>query len=210
MTRGPDTIELLDEHFAISIKDKRTSFPAIIKKVYLQEGKVDIQPIHKFKIKETGEKRTPSLIQDVPIVLARSKGSLDLIPIQEGDIGQAIISDRSISEWLNGNGSPIYPKNPNVMEGSQASFIPGGYPFNLSFINALPENARAIIVKSGTGLFLGNDSLLSLNGGNSELTNILFALSAIVTSIDASVNGGANSAKLTELTTALSNLKVTI
>jgi len=210
MSRSPEIIELLDEHFEISMQDKRTSFPSIVRAVYLQDSKVDIQPIHKFKIIETGRVITPALIQDVPIVFPRSQGSLDLIPIKSGDIGQVIVSDRSISEWLNGNGTPVYPENKNIMEGSQASFIPGGYPFGLKFLETLPENTRATIVDASTKLFLGNNSTLPLNGGNAELINIVFALTAIVTAHDPIAGGSANLAKLAELTAALSNLKVTI
>jgi hypothetical protein len=210
--RSPDNIEVLDEHFNISMQDKRTSFPAIVKRYDVQEGKVDIQPVHKFKVIETGKIITPALIQDVPVVFLRTSTSIDIAPIENGDIGQVIISDRSISEWLNGSGTPVYPENPNIMEGSQASFIPGGYPFGMSFslINDLPENARATIVKAGTGLFLGSEFPLVLNGGTAEVFNMMAAMVNVLIAHDPIAGGGSNLASLAELAAAIQTLKVTL
>lgn len=206
-----DLVEVLDEHFKVSMQDIRTSFPAKIVKVDIQAGKCSVQPIHKLKIIETGEIFKPSLIEDVPIVFPRSAGSIDVLPLAPGDIGQMIVSDRSISEWLNGNGNPVYTENPNIMEGSQASFLPGAYPFGMKFNNStLPENARSIIVKSGTFQYFGNqDVSLTLNGGTLEIWNVLKALTAIVTQIDgAMIVPGTNLPQLTELTAAFAAIQV--
>jgi hypothetical protein len=207
--QAPEDIEVLDFHFDTQMQSKRTSYPVIVKKVDLVSAKVDVQPAHKFKIVETREIRTPALIQDVPIIFQRSGSSLDLLPISVGDIGQVIVSDRSISEWLSGKGTPVYPKNRNIMEGSQASFLPGGYPFSMKFIDTLPENARSIIVNPNTGLFLGDPKEeLTENGGVSDIINMMVALTTIVLAHDPTAGGGANISKLNELLAALAKLKV--
>lgn len=205
----PDLLEVLDSHFLVSMQDKRTSFPAKIVKVNIQTGKCSVQPIHKFKIVETGQTVKPALIEDVPIVFPRSAGSIDIIPLQKGDIGQCIVSDRSISEWLAGNGTEVYPENSNIMEGSQCSFIPGGYPFRLPFNNSLPENTRSIIVKPGTKQYFGNPSIpLLVNGGTLEIWNVINALLVIVASHDAVAASGANAAALAELASAIPQIQV--
>jgi hypothetical protein len=207
-------LELLDLHEDQACEVRRTAFPCIVVNYNLNNGSpwVDIQPANKYEIASTGEVVTPAIIQQVPVALPRTGASIDLYPIQKGDIGHCVVMDRCLDDFMDGNGGPIIPTDDRMKDPNDAQFHLGGWPFSVEHSSNLPNNARAVIVDSSkSGVYIGDpDVELEELEGTLDLVLFIDFMNTVLTALDASALGGANAAKLGEITTMLQKIKVTI
>lgn len=125
-----------------------TSFPAEVVAVHSFGSKqfVDVKPlIHPQD--EEGEILDTPIIYDVPILFQSAAGGLLSFPVEVGDTMMLIISQRSISQWLIGNGSATATKDFDNFEITDAVAIPGLYTQSTN----LRPNTRDVELK-----FAGN------------------------------------------------------
>jgi hypothetical protein len=206
-----DLLGLLEKWRELVEKETYTALPAIIESFDSETNTATILPGLKTKYDgETNAEEMPR-VQDVPVVIARTGLGMALMPIQEGDIGLAVFSSRSISEFIAGAGNPVYPEDSRQFDLSDAYFIPGGYPSGKKWPLAIPSDAIGQSLANDTKLWWGGDTsiTLPLNSAKDDIVNIIYALVQIVTVIDATPDpSGANAAKLAELLTALAKRKV--
>lgn len=103
------------------------------------------------------------IINRVPVIHPRTASAMIRLPVSVGDIVTLIFADRSLENWLGGNGESKEPLDTRQHHLNDAYAILGGYPEALKQIANNP-NALEIVVKSGTKVTLGNgtDELLQL------------------------------------------------
>jgi hypothetical protein len=207
-----DLLGLLEKWRELVEKETYTALPAIIESFDSETNTATILPGLKTKYDgETNAEEMPR-VQDVPVVIARTGLGMALMPIQEGDIGLAVFSSRSISEFIAGAGNPVYPEDSRQFDLSDAYFIPGGYPTGKKWPLAIPSDAIGQSLANGAKLWFGGDvnETLTLNLVKNDIINILHTLISIVITIDATPDpSGANAAKLGELLAAVAKRQVT-
>ena len=212
MTQDYITKEDLDHYEEVRTFERRTAFIGKVVKYYPNNGSpyVDIQPVNKYKVIQTEEIKLPLIIHEVPLLIPRTGASIDLYPVEKGDIGLCVVSDRCIDDFIDGKGDPMYPSNGRMKDKNDAEFILGGSPFSVEYSNTLPESCRAVIVDTNkSGLFMGDDKVpMPVNGGKLDLITMIDVINTVLLALDASVLGGSNAAKISEITTMLSKLKV--
>lgn len=171
-----ELVTVLDEHFDERIKGIHTAFPAKVVAYDPNFLTVAIQPL--LKVKYRGGKIPVDMPQvlDVPVLFNRTSKSLDFHPIEPGDIGLAVCSERSISDWMAGPGAALYPDDPRQFSLSDAYFIPGGYPMGkpvISLGGSIPSGATGKLVKPGTKLYFGTNIPIPGTDANAELVSIV-------------------------------------
>lgn len=153
-----DFLDVLEKFLGSKLKGMHTAYPAKLIKYDAVTQKATIQHSIKFKFKGKEASESYANIIDVPVHLPRGESYIDFAPIQEGDLGLAIVVERSLNEWSYGNGNPTYPNEERMFDLSDSCWIPGLYPFSRPWAGSIPANAKGTQVKTGTKLYLGNDS----------------------------------------------------
>jgi hypothetical protein len=198
-------LELLDYHFDERLKGLHTAFPAKIVKYDPALMTATIQPLIQIKYKnETGPKDMPT-VQDVPVVFGRSATTLDFHPLESGDIGLAVCSERSISDWMAGNGDPNFPGDSRQFSLSDAYFVLGGYPEGKTFPIDIPEGATGRIAKAGTKLYYGNDGTILTTDAKTELVSMMRLMADWMKKIN-EAHAGTGTIPVPEVTAGIDNL----
>lgn len=121
------------EVFSYKIKNDlkqfiNTSFPAEIVSVKDLGSKqfVDVKPLIHPEDEDGSVLDTP-VIYNVPVLFQSAGGGLLSFPIKVGDAMLIVISQRAISQWLIGDGSPVSSIDIDNFEITDALAIPGLY-----------------------------------------------------------------------------------
>lgn len=154
-----DTINtIVEKHLC----DLNTSLPAKIISYDHAKNLAVVQPVLKRKYK--GEEMAVDLpnISNVPLAFPRmGKGHLRF-PVNAGDTGQLVFSQRSIDAWLV-SGGQVDPLDPRKFSLSDAVFYPGLNPNN----NPMESSAAATSIE----MKLNNAYLEILQGNKFKITN---------------------------------------
>lgn len=213
MSFTKDQVEELLHLESVYNEKRRTAFIGKVVKYYLNNGSayVDVQPVNKYLVESTKEILLPSIIYEVPLLIPRTGSSIDLYPVQKGDIGLCVVSDRCIDDFIDGAGDPIYSNDGRVKDANDAEFLLGGYPFSVEYSNTLPESCRAVIVDSNKSkLFIGDDrqTLSSPLSGKLDLFNLCSELASTLATVATAAGDPTSATKATAIKTALDKLKV--
>jgi hypothetical protein len=160
--------------------DFRVSIPVKVLKYDSENQKVDIQPLIRKKYKtqdRTGQVVDSPVISDVPIEWPSSDSgnAYMTFPLKVGDLGRAEFMDRSIAEWLSGNGSMVTPEDPRIHNISDAVFVPGLRPFGSKLSDVSTVD---VVIKNGNlKLSIDPDGKISISNGSDDLTSLIKDLS---------------------------------
>jgi hypothetical protein len=115
------------------VRDLRVSLPCTVESYDASKGKVSVQP--GLRELQEGDDGTlvplrPSPITNVPVHFPGAGGFRITFPIQKGDTGYVIFSDRSLDRWLAGRGEEIDLDDERCHDITDAiAFEPGIRPF---------------------------------------------------------------------------------
>lgn len=160
----------------------RVCMPGRIEKYDNETHLATVQPL--LKIRYYGREKAKLLpsINRVPIVHPRTDNAIIKLPISKGSIVTLIFADRSLENWLLGNGDPKETFDKRKHHINDAYAIPGGYPEKNKFTTQ-NNDALELQVKAGTKIAIGNgaeellqlahDAFTSLKDLTSELSQTL-------------------------------------
>lgn len=189
------------------------SLPAKIIKIDKNEQSADIQLLIKKQYVLNDENVDWSVIPRVPIHIPSSNdgNSFVSLPLKANDLGFVIVFDRSIDNWLSGDGSSTIPDDPRNHDFSDCVFVPGLRTFSkpLSGISSdsiilKNNNSEIEILKNGKFKITdGTEELLSII--NDLMTELISATT--VTMLGASPFTATTITKLQAVQTKLASLK---
>lgn len=140
-SRTPEWGEVFREFFNYYLDDLWTAMPGKITAYDPKNQKVDVQPMINRLIKtEDGEdfKEEFPILPDVPVYFPRSGGFSITLPIAVGDFVLLVFNQRSIDEYVSGDGSsPVDPDDFRLQDMNDAVALPGFFPYS----KALSRNA---------------------------------------------------------------------
>lgn len=119
----------------------RVALPAIVVAYDPATRRADLQPAIIARYEGAGILSLP-VMTGVPIMHPRTSTGELRLPVSVGDIATVIISDRSLNDWLGGDGTPVEPDVLRYHNLADAWAILGGWPDNANGFDAgSPENA---------------------------------------------------------------------
>jgi len=163
----------------------RVCLPARIESYDPDTHLATVIPLLKIKKYERKESESMPFIHRVPVVHPRTSTSIIRLPVKKNDICTLVFADRSIENWLTGDGSEKDTLDTRAHHISDAYAILGGYPEGKPYTANNPD-ALEIEVSEGTKITLGNgtDELLKLAyDAFTELKTLTEQLSTTLTNI---------------------------
>jgi hypothetical protein len=148
-SRSPELEELLTLAITSFLEDVHTGLPGRIEEYFPATQKADIKPLIKRRIvHEDGTELLEELpvIPDVPIAFDRTGKFFITFPLAKGDLVRLHFLERSIDNYLSGDGEDTDPDEFRMHDLSDAIAVPGLYPFK-----------RSIKDINGVNLVMGND-----------------------------------------------------
>lgn len=133
--------------------------PGRLEKYDPATGKAEVKPLIQ-EPDHTGTMRALPPIAGVPVAMPGGGQAALYLPPKVGDTGWIAFSHRSIEEWLT-RGGDVAPKDPRMMDMTDAVFFPGLQPFSEG---SLAEEADAAVMRNG-------GAKLKLRGGQIALGN---------------------------------------
>lgn len=147
--------ELAASIHAAVMHDLRVAMPARVESYDGANQKVSVQPlIRDYFEGEDGAlvwERLP-VISNVPVAFPTAGGIFLSLPIQAGDVGVVLITDRSLEKWLSAGGE-VEPDDTRTHNLSDAVFYPGLKPFGAAR-QGVSTTAAALQVENGVGVFV--------------------------------------------------------
>jgi len=186
------------------------------------EQQVDIQPLTQTHYKFNAAATDRPIIRGVPVCMAVGTNYSIKLPIAVGDLGIALMADRSIDPYLQGDGSATYdPADIRVHDYNDAMFLPG-LP---TYSTQTQDGTTDLVVTNGEsqGRFLANGKVQFKNQSQELLDlfdQVLSQLSTLVNDISIATVGPTGGpllnaadfvpigASLMAIQTSLSTLKV--
>lgn len=107
--------------------DLHVSMPGKIDTYNYEYQRADVKPLLKKEYLKDKEVVSLPVIPSVPVQFPSANGgnARMTFPIKEGDLGTLIFYDRSVEDWLSGDGSEVLPKEFRLHDLTDAIFIPG-------------------------------------------------------------------------------------
>lgn len=165
-SRNPTLEEVLSIALEAQMGRIHTSIPGRIESYDSSTQKATVKPLVKnVEIPSEGNEIVDDLpvINDVPVIFPRSAGFFLSFKVAPGDLVLLLFCERSVDEWVHGNGENQEPADPRRHSLSDAVCIPGLFPFKKALKNS-----------DTSGVKLGEDSpngmRLEIAGGKLILT----------------------------------------
>lgn len=159
-----DTLDvLIHEIITERISQFRVCLPAKILKYDPDTHLASVQPLLKRKFYKRKNSEMLPVINRVPVLHPRTSSAIVRLPVKKGDLVTLVFADRSLENWIAGNGEAKDPLDSRMHHLNDAYAILGGYPEQKP-LTANNPNALEIQVESGTKLTIGNgqDELLKI------------------------------------------------
>jgi hypothetical protein len=144
-SKSPGLAELIRMAIKQNQAEIHVSLPGRIESYDVSQQTADIQPLlQRVLVDEDGTELDPEtlpILHDVPIAFPRGGGCFLSWPLAEGDLVQLFFIERSIDQYLGGNGEITEPLDYRMHNLSDAVAYPGCYPRALALSDAHAENA---------------------------------------------------------------------
>lgn len=153
VSRSPEEAELLTLAFNSLIADVHTCMPGRVVSYDAKTQKAVIKPtIKRLIVHEDGEELLEALpeIPDVPIFFGRGGGFFITFPLEPGDLVELRFSERSLDNYLSGEGDDTDPDEFRMFDLSDAIATPGLYPFKRAIKDI--HTANLVIGKDNGGI----------------------------------------------------------
>lgn len=122
----PSWAQVLKDAMSAMLCDTHTALPGRVESYDSSVGMAEIQPLLKRKFKD-GEVVNLPICNQVPVCFPRTTTAYVHLPLEKGDVGLLVFSERSIDRYKNLGGLQD-PQDPRKHSLSDGFFIPGGYP----------------------------------------------------------------------------------
>lgn len=159
-----DTMDTLTrEIFNQMISQVRVCLPGKILKYDPQTHLASVQPLLRRKFYKRQQSELLPVINRVPVIHPRTSAAIIRMPVEVDDLVTLVFADRSLENWIAGDGSDKDPLDTRMHHLNDAYAILGGYPEQQSLPANNPD-ALEIQVESGTKITIGNgqDELLKI------------------------------------------------
>lgn len=166
----PTLAQLLVAAMDSKLDVMHTAIPCKVESYNAVEQTADLQPQIKVPIKtENGVVRYEEMpvLPDIPVAFPRgggagSGGFYISFPLQAGDFGLVVFSERSIDEWRS-RGQLSEPKNikKNPLQG--AMFLPMGYP-DINALTDIDSTNMSIGREAGANIKITPSDIIELSG----------------------------------------------
>jgi hypothetical protein len=164
--------EVLRRAIQAELMKARVMIPVKVIKINACQN-VDIQPLLKTRYID-GEVKDMPPIQQVPISMSAGLDYSIKLPVDVGDFGYAMFSDRSLDNYLAGNGEIVDPSSARNHNISDAVFVPGLVPF----AKQLTDLSTDLIITNGKAVFkIQKAGKYVITNGTNELMDILSQIS---------------------------------
>ncbi len=164
--------------------DVSTAFPGtIVAPLPAQDGLVNVQPNHKYKVASGEGEITPAAIQNVVLCQPHRTKQTIVRPPKEGLIGSKVLvitCEHSLTEWRSGDGASVYPSDNRQFDFNDAVAITGLYPETVSWPNPQKPATFEILGLEGTKFAIGTQTADFIG----IVYQVLFLLSAGVNPVD--------------------------
>lgn len=179
---------LIKEMFNQKISQVRVCLPGKILKYNAETHLASVQPLLRRKFYKREQSELLPVISRVPVIHPRTSAAIIRMPVKENDLVTLVFADRSLENWIAGDGSDKDPLDTRMHHLNDAYALLGGYPEKKSLPANNPD-ALEIQVESGTKITVGNgqdellkiahDAFTSLKGVADELKNTLSEIQSI-------------------------------
>lgn len=142
------------------LSDIHTCLPAQVEKYDYSTHMADVKPLLKKTFKD-GEILSMPVIPNVPVQYPRTPEAILHLPLNKGDTGIVLFSERSLDVWLS-KGGDVETGDPRKFDLTDAIFIPGIYPFSENSI--IDNNDDVQLVYRGTGIRIKKDGNIEIGG----------------------------------------------
>lgn len=170
--------EVITEAIQTALKDTHTAMPAKIVSFNASSQTADVQPVLNIKFKD-GDSEPRAVIPGIRVGFQRVGGFCITFPLQAGDEGILIVSERSIAKWRT-DGKISAPDDARMHDLSDSLFLPMMYsdPNNIA---SFSTSRIAIRTLDGTGkIEISSDGRIELEkGGNKVLETLSDALGTL-------------------------------
>lgn len=167
----PTLPELFNNALRAELLKLRVSLPAKVTRYDVTKQLVDVKPLLKKRYyTETGTKDVElPVITNVPVEWpATNDGkSFMSLPLKVNDLGSIYFTDRSIDNWLSGDGGIVLPNSIRHHDISDAVFKPGLRPFKKALKNVSEDNA--IFQNDKLRMEIYPDGKISIEGATQEM-----------------------------------------
>ena len=160
-----------------------TCIPGKIKEYDESKQKATVVPLLKKKFKDTnGTIANLPILNNVPVFnwSCNNRKTFIHMPLKTGDLGMIIFCDRSIDNYLSSSPQddrevePSYHDSPRHHDLSDAWFLPGILPFEISLQNI--SSSDIIIKNDNFTISISPDGKITINNGTNELIETLSTL----------------------------------
>ncbi len=179
--------KLMNDIIGVVNENLRVCLPAKIEDYDPDTQLATVQPLSRVKLYGYKESQSLPFIHRVPVIHPRTASSIIRLPVVNGDICTLIFADRSIENWVAGDGAEKDTLDIRMHHLDDAYAILGGYPEGNPRTANNPD-ALEIEVDPGAKITIGNgtDELLQLAyDAFVELKNLTTELSTTLTNIQA-------------------------
>ncbi len=161
MSRNPTMAEVIRTALDRRWTDLRVALPGRVESYDSAKQLVQVQPLIKEPVEgEDGtvtQERLP-VVTNVPVIFPSGGGMRLTFPIQAGDTGLLVFSDRSLDLWLD-QGGEVAPEDARRHHVADAVFFPGLHPNNDPWSGA-DTSVITIGSDSGTAQFVALANLV--------------------------------------------------
>jgi hypothetical protein len=139
-----------------------TAIPGRVETFNRARAQVSVKPLIK-RIYRDGLQISLPVISNVPVIFPRSGEASLTFPLQKGDTGLILFSERSLENWL-ARGGEAEPGDPRRFDMTDGIFLPGFYPFNsaspaeVDGSLALKFKTAKIKIQPNGKIAIGNDA----------------------------------------------------
>ncbi len=131
--RDPTLAEVIRNAMDARLRGVRIALPGEVISYDANEQKADIKPLIKDLVPTREGKElleTLPVIPNVPVIWQRAGGFLLTMPLAKGDKVLLLANDRSIDNWVSGDGREQNPDDFRTHSLSDCVAYPGFYPFS--------------------------------------------------------------------------------
>ncbi len=168
MTASATLNDAIGAALAAAISQIHTCLPGKVESFDFRTRKASIKPLIKRPYLDGNPQALP-VIPGVPVLFPwGGTGSLTF-PMQRGDTGAIFFTERAMEVWLS-RGGDAAPGDPRMFDITDAIFIPGLAPFNVS---GPAEDGESLLLKFGAVKFRMNGGKLAIGKTGAELLDII-------------------------------------
>lgn len=143
-SRSPDLAEVIRMALSAHQDKIHVSLPGAIEAYDAARQVADVKPLlRRPLVASDGTELEPEslpILMDVPVVFPRGGGFFISFPLAKGDLVHLVFVEKSMDQWLDGEGQETTPADFRMHSLSDAVAYPGLYPRGLALADAHAEN----------------------------------------------------------------------